>query len=383
MSNESDNEKTEDPTPHRKQKAREEGQIPRSRELTTLAMLLVGWGLMVIAGEHLVRKLLHLLHNGLTFNRLLVSDPQHMLHQASSLIGIAFLAILPLVGALFITAVLAPTLIGGLNLSAKSLKFNAKKLNPLSGLKRMVSAQMLSEMVKAILKVLLAGLGGGLFLLLNKHKFIGLVFEPLGMALSDISQMLIGCMLVIILSLIPMVAFDVIYQILSNLKKLRMSRQEIKDEFKNQEGDPQLKGRIRQLQRQMAQQRQMDAVPTADVVVNNPTHYSVALKYQEGSMGAPIVVACGSGLIALRIRELAAESRVPMLEAPPLARALYRHCEPGEAVPTELYNAVAEVLAWVYGLRRWRKGYGIRPPIPKNLPVPAALDFAQESESDG
>lgn len=383
MSEQSDSEKTEDPTPQRIQKSREEGQVPRSRELTTLLMLLVGWGVILASGSYLARELQHLLHNGLAFNRLLVRDPQHMLDHAGSLLGIAFFAMLPLVGALYLTALTAPAIIGGLNLSGKAIKLNLKKLNPISGIKRLFSAQMVSEMVKAIMKVLLAALGGGIYLLLHKHEFIGLVFEPLGFALSHISQLLLGCMIVIVMSLIPMVAFDVIYQLWSNWKKLRMSRQEIKDEHKNQEGDPQLKGRIRQLQRQMAQGRMMQDVPTADVIVNNPTHYSVALKYQEGAMGAPIVVASGSGLIALRIRELAKENRVPMLEAPPLARALYRHCEPGAPVPTELYNAVAEVLAWVYSLRRWRKGYGIRPSVPKNLPVPAALDFAQESESDG
>jgi flagellar biosynthetic protein FlhB len=159
-----------------------------------------------------------------------------------------------------------------------------------------------------------------------------------------------------------------------------MSRQEVKDEFKNQEGDPQLKGRVRQVQRQMAQARMMHHVPDADVIVNNPTHYSVAIRYQARSMGAPIVVASGSGLLALRIRELADEHRVPMLDAPPLARALYRYCEPGQPVPSELYNAVAEVLAWVYSLRRWRKGFGQCPQQPKDLQVPAALDFAQESK---
>lgn len=379
MAEENSGEKTEDPTPHRKQKAREDGQVPRSRELTTLAMLLVGWGLMLAGGGYLAKELQHLLHNGLTFDRLLVSDPQQMLHHAASLLGIAFLAILPFVGGLFITALSAPSIIGGLNMSAKAIKFNLKKLNPISGIKKLFSAQMVSEMVKGILKVMLAGIGGGLFLWFNKDKFINLVFEPLRLALSDISTLLIGCMLVIILSLIPMVAFDVVYQLWSNFKKLRMSLKEIKDEFKNQEGDPQIKGRVRQLQRQMAQQRMMSDVPTADVVVNNPTHYSVALKYQEGAMGAPMVVASGSGLIALRIRELAEENRVPMLEAPPLARALYRHCEPGTPVPAELYSAVAEVLAWVYGLKRWRKGYGSRPLMPKDLSVPAALDFAQES----
>lgn len=379
MSEENDSEKTEDPTPHRKQKAREEGQVPRSRELTSLSMLLAGWGLLLVGGNYLAKQLQHLLHNGLTFDRLLVSDPQHMLHHAAALLGMAFLAILPFVGGLFITALVTPSIIGGLNMSAKAIKFNLKKLNPLSGIKRLFSGQMVSEMVKSILKVLLAGIGGGLFLWLNKAKFINLIFVPLGMALADISALLIGCMLVIILSLIPMVAFDVIYQLWSNFKKLRMSLKEIKDEFKNQEGDPQIKARVRQLQRQMAQQRMMTDVPTADVVVNNPTHYSVALKYQEGAMGAPMVVASGSGLIALRIRELAEENRVPMLEAPPLARALYRHCDPGTPVPAELYSAVAEVLAWVYGLKRWRKGYGSRPLTPKDLPVPATMDFVQES----
>ncbi|WP_331704448.1 flagellar biosynthesis protein FlhB [Enterobacter ludwigii] len=379
MSEENDSEKTEDPTPHRKQKAREEGQVPRSRELTSLSMLLAGWGLLLVGGNYLAKQLQHLLHNGLTFDRLLVSDPQHMLHHAAALLGMAFLAILPFVGGLFITALVTPSIIGGLNMSAKAIKFNLKKLNPLSGIKRLFSGQMVSEMVKSILKVLLAGIGGGLFLWLNKAKFINLIFEPLGMALADISALLIGCMLVIILSLIPMVAFDVIYQLWSNFKKLRMSLKEIKDEFKNQEGDPQIKARVRQLQRQMAQQRMMTDVPTADVVVNNPTHYSVALKYQEGAMGAPMVVASGSGLIALRIRELAEENRVPMLEAPPLARALYRHCDPGTPIPAELYSAVAEVLAWVYGLKRWRKGYGSRPLTPKDLPVPATMDFVQES----
>lgn len=383
MAEESDNEKTEDPTPERIKKSREEGQVPRSRELTTLAMLLVGWGLMAIGGSQLARKLQQLMHNGLAFDRLLVRDPQHMLDQAASLLGIAMLALLPLVGGLYLTALTAPAIIGGLNFSGKAIKFNPKKLNPLSGLKRLFSSQMLSEMVKAILKVLLAATGGGLFLMLNKSQLIALMFEPLNMALNDISQLLMLCMLIIVLSLIPMVIFDVVYQLWSNWKKLRMSRQDVKDEFKKQEGDPLLKGRIRQLQRQMAQQRQMAAVPDADVVVNNPTHYSVALKYQEGSMGAPVVVAKGSGLIALRIRELAAENRIPMLDAAPLARALYRHCETGAPVPTELYNAVAEVLAWVYGLRRWRKGYGNPPSRPLNLPVPAKLDFAQESESDG
>ncbi|HAT1515257.1 TPA: flagellar biosynthesis protein FlhB, partial [Morganella morganii] len=179
----------------------------------------------------------------------------------------------------------------------------------------------------------------------------------------------------VILFLIPVAGYDVFYQIMSNLKKLRMSRQEIRDEFKQQEGDPQVKGRIRQLQRAAARGRMMADVPDADVIVNNPTHYSVALSYKENGMSAPVVLAKGAGEVALRIRELGKEHGIPSLEAPPLARALYRHCEPGEQIPVTLYSAVAEVLAWVYGIRRWRNSGGIKPKSPDNLPVPRDMDF--------
>lgn len=154
------------------------------------------------------------------------------------------------------------------------------------------------------------------------------------------------CSLLVVLSIIPMVAFDVIFQIYSHIKKLRMSRQDIRDEYKQMEGDPHVKGRIRQMQRAAARRRMMEDVPKADVIVTNPTHYSVALQYDENKMSAPKVVAKGAGLIALRIREIATENRVPILEAPPLARALYRHAEIGQQIPGQLYAAVAEVLAW-------------------------------------
>ncbi len=162
-----------------------------------------------------------------------------------------------------------------------------------------------------------------------------------------------------------------------------MSRQDIRDEFKNQEGDPHVKGRIRQQQREAARRRMMADIPKADVIVNNPTHYSVALQYDENKMSAPKVVAKGAGLVALRIREIGNEHRIPMLEAPPLARALYRHAEIGQQIPGQLYAAVAEVLAWVWQLKRWRLAGGLIPKKPENLPVPEALDFLNEKDTDG
>ena len=179
-----------------------------------------------------------------------------------------------------------------------------------------------------------------------------------------------------------MVGFDVFFQITSHIKKLRMTKQEIRDEFKDQEGDPHVKGRIRQQQRAMARRRMMADVPKADVIVTNPTHYAVALQYNEAKMSAPKVLAKGAGAVALRIRELGAEHRIPLLEAPPLARALFRHSEVGQHIPATLYAAVAEVLAWVYQLKRWKREGGLIPKKPEHLPVPEALDFATESETD-
>jgi flagellar biosynthetic protein FlhB len=379
MSEESDVEKTEEPTPQRREKAREEGQIPRSKELTSLLMLLVGWGLILSGGDALASRLAMLLQSGLRFDRMMILDPNSMIRQLRQLLLMAATSVLPMLLGLFLTGICASALLGGVKFGGKSFKFDMKKINPLPGLKRMVSGQMVSELIKGILKVILVGCACAFYIYHNKLRFITLGHGSLADGLGATRDLISHCLLMVILALIPMVGYDVFYQIFSNLKKLRMSRQEIRDEFKQSEGDPHIKNRIKQLQRAAARQRMMADIPTADVVVNNPTHYSIALRYKEGGAAAPIVVAKGAGEIALRIRTEAEKHAVPMLEAPPLARALYRHCDIGQPIPTELYSAVAEVLAWVYGLRRWRLGGGIAPKKPENLPVPAALDFAQES----
>ncbi|NIY48672.1 flagellar biosynthesis protein FlhB [Cedecea colo] len=379
MSEESDVEKTEEPTPQRREKAREEGQIPRSKELTSLLMLMVGWSLILFAGDVVARKLATLLQSGLSFDRSAFLDTASMIRQLRQLLLMAASSVLPILLGLFLTGICASALLGGVQPGGKAFKFELKRINPLPGLKRMVSAQMVSELIKGILKVVLVGSAGALFIYHNKARFISLGHGSLADGLADSRYLISRCLLMVILALIPMVGYDVFYQIFSNLKKMRMSRQEIRDELKQSEGDPHIKNRIKQLQRAAARRRMMSDVPNADVIVNNPTHYSIALSYKEGGNAAPIVLAKGAGEMALRIRTEAQKHAIPMLEAPPLARALYRHCEIGQPIPGELYSAVAEVLAWVYGLRRWRLGGGIAPKKPENLPVPAALDFAQES----
>ncbi|MBD8161278.1 flagellar biosynthesis protein FlhB [Erwinia persicina] len=383
MSQDSDQEKTESPTAHRLEKAREEGQIPRSRELTSILMLVTGLSILWVGGEWMGRKLGALVADGLVFNHSVVSDTSQMLHQIANLLMQAVLAILPMMFGLVVMAIAAPMLLGGLVISGKSIKFDFGKMNPIKGLAKLVSAQSAAELLKAVLKATLVGVVTWLYIWHHWAEMLRLISESPVTALASALNMIAMCSILVVLGLSPMVGFDVFFQLYSYFKNLRMSRQDIMDEHKQQEGDPHVKGRIRQQMRAAARRRMMQDVPKADVIVTNPTHYSVALQYDEKKMSAPKVLAKGAGEIALRIRELGKEHRIPILEAPPLARALYRHSEIGQHIPGTLYAAVAEVLAWVWQLRRWKVEGGLIPKRPVKLPVPDALDFAGEQKSDG
>lgn len=375
MSQDSEEEKTEAATPHRLEKARQEGQIPRSRELTSVLMLVAGLSILWMSGESMARKLGALMADGLKFNHTVVSDTAQMIHQIAQLIPQAVFALLPMMMGLVLVAIAAPMLLGGVVLSGKALKFDVGKMNPLKGIKRLFSAQTAAELVKAVLKAILVGVVTWLYLRSHWPDMLRLISESPFTALASALNMIAMCCLLVVLGLAPMVGFDVFWQVYSYYKNLRMTRQDIRDEYKQQEGDPHVKGRIRQQMRAAARRRMMADVPKADVIVTNPTHYSVALQYDERKMSAPKVVAKGAGEVALRIRELGKEHRIPVLEAPPLARALYRHSEIGQHIPGTLYAAVAEVLAWVWQLRRWKLEGGLAPKKPDNLPVPDALDF--------
>lgn len=372
MAEDSDLEKSEAPTPHRLEKAREEGQIARSRELTSILMLIAGLSILWGAGSHMAQQLARMLSEGLHFDHNMVSNDKQMLRQFAMLLYQALWALMPILSGLALVALAAPMLLGGV---AFSIKFDVKRMNPITGLKRMFSTQVLAELLKAILKALLVGWVTGLYLWHNWAVMLHLMTQQPLDALGNALEIVIFCGMLIVLGLVPMVAFDVFYQLWSHFKKLKMTRQEIRDEHKQQEGDPHVKGRIRQQQRAMARRRMMTDVPKADVIVTNPTHYAVALQYNDKKMSAPKVLAKGAGAVALRIRELGNQHRIPLLEAPPLTRALYRHSEIGQAIPTTLYAAVAEVLAWVYQLRRWQREGGLIPKKPDRLPVPEALDF--------
>lgn len=372
MADDSDLDKSEQPTDSKLKKAKEKGQIPRSRELTSLIILLVGIMLFWIMGTHFVSKLKAIIQQAMLVAHR-TDDDKQIIFNLINLLTAGFWAILPIFVGLVIVAIIAPLSVGGLLFSLQSIKPNLGKLNPISGFKRLFSLRIFSELFKSILKVVLIAFAAALFLI---HQFSNMLALPsmyLNNALSQVMQLLIYASLLIVLALIPMVGFDIFYQIWSNLKKLKMSKQEVKDEFKEQEGNPQIKGRIRQMQQAMARRRMMKDVPKANVIVTNPTHYAVALQYDEKTMSAPKILAKGTDNIASKIKQIAQEHQIPQLEAPPLARALYRHGEIGKSIPAELYAAVAQILAWVYQLKRWHRYGGEKPLKPTNLSIPESL----------
>ncbi|MGE4368189.1 MAG: flagellar biosynthesis protein FlhB [Burkholderiaceae bacterium] len=374
MAEESDLEKTEPASPRRLEKAREEGQVARSRELNTFLLLAAGVGMLWVMGSHFYQTLSGVVRNGMWFDLRVAKDATIMVSQAAVSAGQALLVLMPLFGLLMAVAILASVALGGLVFSGKALEPKFNRLNPVSGIGRMFSAQTLVELLKTLAK---AAVVGGVAVLVISHyiyPMIALMHATPSAALTRGIGLVALCCSLIVAGLIIIVLIDAPWQLFSHHKKLRMSRQDVKQEHKESEGDPYVKGRIRQQQRAMARRRMMAEVPKADVVITNPTHYAVALSYQEGQGGAPRVIAKGSGHLAARIRQVGVEHRIPLLSAPPLARALYHHVEIGHEIPTALYTAVAEVLAWVFQLRRWNPVVGEAPPEPVNLQVPRDLD---------
>lgn len=372
----SDQEKTEEPTARRLEKSREEGQVARSRELTTFVILFGGVLMLWSLGSTLYNNLGLMMEQAFSFERLQISEPGPMLQNVLELGQAALISLLPLFAVMLLLALVAPALLGGWVVSTKAMAPKFEKLNPIKGLKRIFSTQALAELGKAIAKTVLVGSVLTLFLWQQRQSFMRLMSLEVKQALGEAMGLAALACLLMILTLIVVVAFDVPYQMFTHKKKLRMSKEEVKREHKETEGDPFVKGKIRQQQQAMARRRMMADVPKADVIITNPTHYAVALQYDEHGMGAPKVIAKGTELVAQKIRELGDEHQVPRLEAPALARALYAHVDLGHEIPAALYTAVAEVLAWAFQLKRARQGIAVMPPTPKDIEVPKDYEVA-------
>jgi flagellar biosynthetic protein FlhB len=372
MAEESDLERTEPASSRRLEQAREEGQVLHSRELGAFLVMATAAGVFWAMGPWLMQRLAGIVRRGLTLDLPLAQEPQLMLVRFADLSFDALLVFSPLLLALVVAALLSPFFLDSWNFAPKALVPDLKRLDPIKGLARLVSWSGLVEMLKAIAKAFLLGGVAAWVIWSERYDIFAIFAQPLDLGLASAGQLVNFSFLAVVATMVLIVAVDVPFQYWQYHDKLKMSRQEVKQEGKETEGNPEVKARVRAMQRETARRRMMGAVPTADVIVTNPTHFAVALAYKSG-MGAPKVVAKGRGDIALKIREIGAEHGVPMLEAPPLARALYKHTDLDQEVPSALYAAVAEVLAYVYQLSNWRQVGGNYPQPPREISVPAEL----------
>jgi flagellar biosynthetic protein FlhB len=354
-------ERTERPTPKRLEDARRKGQIPRSRDLSAAAVTMSAAAALYMMGDHLAGKLYLLMQRSFSFDREQALDASRMVPALASAAVDGLKICAPVLGIICLAALLAPLALGGWAFSTEALTPQFKRLNPLEGVKRLFSMRALVELVKALAKFSVVALVAVLVLWNDATALLELGNEPLHQAIKHTIAMSGKALLAITAGLLIIAGIDVPYQLYSYSKQLKMSRQEIREEHKESEGSPEVKGRIRQLQQQLARQRMMQDVPKADVVVTNPTHFAVALRYDEKRMRAPIVVAKGVDLVAARIREIASEHNVPIFEAPPLARVLYRSVDIGAEIPSSVYHAVAQVLTYVFQLRVAQRA-GFQPP---------------------
>lgn len=373
MSEESDLEKTEPASPRRLEQAREEGDVPRSRELASFALTAVSAGGLWVMGDSIVRAASSFLARCLEFHRYNYTSGQDQWNYVTG----QFMPLAMALGGLMlmlVIAALSPLALTRGAISFKPLAPDISRLFKLQGLTRMFSLEGLIELPRLLIKLFLIAGVGWLLVRYYRGDLIELPQQDLGVAMRDTLHVAGVAFLCMAAVMMLVAAVDVPLSLWQYARKHRMTKEEVRKEHRESEGDPHVKGRIRNLQRQAAQRRMMADVPKADVIVTNPTHYAVALRYSEKEGGAPRVLAKGADMVAAKIRELGTEHKIPILEAPPLARALYRHTEIGHQIPEALYAAVAEVLAYVYQLRRLHQVGGRVPVRPTDLPVPADMD---------
>ena len=360
--------KTEEPTERRLQESRDKGQVARSKELNTMLSLMAAAIGMVFLGDGLMRDLFRLVEDGLTFSAADVNDTSFLLGQIAATIRSGVIAIVPLLILLTISAFIGPVAMGGWSFSTEALAPKLDKIDPLKGLVRMVSLKSLMELIKAVFKFLLVATAATLIIYFSVQELVGLGLMTVQASTANAGSMLLWAFIGYSAVLIFIASIDVPFQAWQHKEQLKMTKQEVKDELKDTEGRPEVKGLVRKLQ--MSDRRMMDAVPSADVIITNPTHYAVALQYDTEGESAPIVVAKGEDFMALKIREVAAEHAVPIFEAPALARALYGMVKVNQEIPASLYKAVAQVLAYIFQLKE-RVGAEARKLVrPKQFDVP-------------
>jgi len=359
--NEDGQEKTEEPTSKKLDDARKKGDIPRSKDLNTMLLTLVAAGSLLVFGPGITEVLLEIFHYNFSITREDIFDTQGMFRHLTNSVKEALLGLLPLFAVLVLAALIAPISLGGWNFSTEALTPKFSRLDPIQGIKRLFSLNSLVELLKAIGKVAVVGISAYFVFNAFKMELPSLSWMAPEYAFGRMVEILAWVAIWISASLIFIVLIDVPFQLYQHNEKMKMTLQEIKDEMKSSEGKPEVKGRIRQLQREMANRRMMSDVPEADVIITNPTHFAVALKYDDGEMGAPELLAKGADEVAFKIREIGEAYDIPVLQIPPLSRAIYHSTEIGETIPEGLYMAVAQILAYVYQLKQASSGKASHP----------------------
>jgi len=371
MADDSGLDKTEQPTAKRIADARKKGQIPRSKELDVFVSLMVAVIMLLFLGRGIVDGIIGLMQQQFQLSREIIFSNKSITVYFTQVLMDGILLIVPFALVLMVTTLLRPMLMGGWNFSMESMSPKLSKFNPMKGLKRMFGLQGIVELFKAIIKTILILTVAKILFSSYLPEFMGLMHEPVKSAIFHAADIILICLIILSSTLVLLVIIDVPYQLWKYNKDMMMTKQEVKDENKQSEGDPLVKGRIRQMQMQMAQGRMMNDVPEADVIVTNPTHFAVALKYDQKNSGAPIMLAKGTDLVAAHIRNIATGVDVPLVAVPPLARALYYSTEVGEEIPSGLFQVVAQVLAYVYQLKIAEKKHTIKPRFPDNLDIPS------------
>jgi len=344
-------ERTEAPSPKRLQDARERGQVPRSRELTNFATMIGGSAALIAIGGSLTAALSQIMRRGLGVDPHALRDPSTMLSSLGEACMGALTALLPVFGALTVLVLFASVALGGWNFSAQALAPDFSRLNPLTGLTRLFGLRGLSELGKALLKCVVVGAVCAAIVVSMFPDVLALAHMEPRAAIGRGAGLVAWAFVWLCASLALIAVVDVPLQLHQFNRALRMTRQEVRDEAKDSDGRPETKQRIRRLQQQVARRRMMHEVPAADVVIVNPTHFAVALKYDPTKMRAPRVLAKGVDLIAQNIRRIAEEHRVPVFESPKLARALFRSTDLNAEIPAGLYVAVAQVLSYIFRVR--------------------------------
>ena len=366
MAEGSDAEKNQQPTQKRLDEARKKGQVPRSQELSAAAVVMAAGAALHFLGRDIVSGMFDMMRDSLALSREQALDSSTAISMFAGATQQAILTVAPLLGMTLAAALLAPLSIGGWNLAFGKLMPDFSRLSPMAGFGRIFSMRGLVELVKAFAKFGVLAVIAVAFLWTKTDELMNLGMEPTAAGIGHAVTLSGQALFAFAGGLVLIAAIDVPFQLFQHIKSLKMSLQEVREEMKESEGNPEVKGKIRQLQNEVANRRMMQQVPKADVVITNPTHFAVALRYDEKRMRAPIVVAKGVDEVAARIREIAGENRVPMFEAPPLARALFRAVDLNEPVPARLYVAVAQVLTYIYQLRASKQN-GAVPPTPPTI----------------